>query len=233
LRRGFTLIELLVVIAIISILASILYPVFGRAREQARKASCASNIRQLTMALHQYADDYDETLPLYSHGAGYKGSLGYAGADGPRWADMIFPYVRNTQVFDCRSGTHRLAVLSGGNYFDIRSYSYGYTSPSSGAAEYGVASRALGEIEDPSGTIAIADDGRADEGEDPEFIGRIIPAGSDTIETLASRVDGMRHTGASPTDVEAHAFNAGYVDGHVKFVRLRDTYMSQWSIAQD
>ena len=62
-RKGFTLIELLVVIAIIAILASILFPVFSRAREKARQASCASNQKQLTLALLMYADDYDETLP--------------------------------------------------------------------------------------------------------------------------------------------------------------------------
>jgi len=232
-RAGFTLIELLVVIAIMSILASILYPVFARAREQARKTACASNMRQLAMALLQYADDYDETLPLYSQGTGYLGSLGYGGGDGPRWADMIFPYVRNTQVYDCRSGTHRLAILSGGSYFEINTYSYGYVSPSSGGADYGVASRALGDIPDPSGTIALAEDGRQDDAADAESIGRVIPGAADTLEGMAGRVNGMRHTGASTTDVKAHAFNATYVDGHVKFVRLPDTFPTQWTLAQD
>src|SRR5205823_2476131 len=63
-RKGFTLIELLVVIAIIAILAAILFPVFAQARETARKISCASNERQIVMAMTQYAQDADEMLPL-------------------------------------------------------------------------------------------------------------------------------------------------------------------------
>ena len=102
-RTGFTLIELLVVIAIIAILASILFPVFSRAREKARQASCASNLKQITMAMMMYTDDYDEILPVYSHGYGIQGSMGFDGGDGVRWADMLMPYVRNGQLFDCKS----------------------------------------------------------------------------------------------------------------------------------
>src|SRR5438552_2644824 len=61
--RGFTLIELLVVIAIIAILAAILFPVFAQAREAARKAACASNLRQIGTAFLMYSQDHDECLP--------------------------------------------------------------------------------------------------------------------------------------------------------------------------
>ncbi len=230
---GFTLIELLVVIAIISILASMLMPVFARAREQARRTSCASNQKQIALAMLMYAEDYDELLPPYSQGLGHRGSMGYMGADGIRWADMIYPYVKNRQIFDCMSGDKRIAIYEGGNYFDISTYSYGYVSPSSGGAECGVAGRELSEIGDVAGTIMVAEDGRFDGGGDNECIGRIIPNPADTMEMLAVRVNGIRHTGAGVEDYAAHALNAAYVDGHVKFVRLTDTHMAQWTLADD
>ncbi len=232
--RGFTLIELLVVIAIIAILAAILFPVFARAREQARKSACASNFKQIALAMLMYADDYDQLLPPYSHGWGYRGCFGYAGADGPRWADLIFPYVKNLQVFNCPSSTQHLATYPGGTHFDITTYSYGYASASDGATEFGAGGRSLTEFEDPSGTIMLAEDGRQDPGiPDPETIGRQIPNAGDALEMLASRVNGMRHTGAAPEDYQSHAFNVGYVDGHVKFVRLADTYLRQWTVVAD
>jgi prepilin-type N-terminal cleavage/methylation domain-containing protein/prepilin-type processing-associated H-X9-DG protein len=111
---GFTLIELLVVIAIIAILAAILFPVFAQAREAARKASCASNLKQLGTGILMYAQDYDEKLPL----AGWHDINGPQNAEGtyiPSWAEcaqgmgsvvwngQIFPYVRNLGVYKCAS----------------------------------------------------------------------------------------------------------------------------------
>ncbi len=231
--HGFTLIELLVVIAIIAILASILFPVFARAREQARKSACNSNVRQITLALLSYAQDYDEAFCPFSQGNGYQGSLGYGGGDGPRWADVVMPYVKNSQIFNCPSDQTRMAIYAGGSYFDIKNYTYGYVSPSSGAADYGVASRNLAEIPDPCKTIVVVDDGRGEDTGDTEYLGRVIPSPSDDLASLGSRVQGMRHTGASASNLAGQAFNAGYVDGHAKFVRLTDSFMSQWTLAED
>ena len=88
---GFTLIELLVVIAIIAILAAILFPVFQRVRENARRTACLSNEKQIGLALLQYTSDYDERLP-----SGYRGVL-----DGNGWAQEIFTYVKSTNVYRC------------------------------------------------------------------------------------------------------------------------------------
>ncbi|MFH0796613.1 MAG: DUF1559 domain-containing protein [Candidatus Omnitrophota bacterium] len=63
-KKGFTLIELLVVIAIIAILAAMLLPALARAREQARRANCISNLKQMGLATHMYAQDYSETFPV-------------------------------------------------------------------------------------------------------------------------------------------------------------------------
>ena len=231
-RSGFTLIELLVVIAIIAILAGILFPVFATARMKAERISCTSNLRQLGTAALMYAADYDNKLARFSFGSGNTGCLGYAGADGIRWADMLFPYVKNTQVFDCPSADKYLAVRSGGSWFDIRTYTYGYNTAWSSSEKFGVAGRKLNQIHLPAQTIMLAEDGFQDAGVDEEAIGREIPNSADTLETLGGRVDGTRHTNCDQFDYAAYWLNFTYVDGHGKYVKLTASFMSQWRADQ-
>src|SRR5687767_16034754 len=97
LKRGFTLIELLVVIAIIAIIAAILFPVFARARENARRSACSSNMKQLGLAVIQYAQDYDEIMPpAYLDGncytGGGHGATNLSGcSNNLKWMDIIYP----------------------------------------------------------------------------------------------------------------------------------------------
>jgi prepilin-type N-terminal cleavage/methylation domain-containing protein len=103
-ERGFTLIELLVVIAIIAILASILFPVFSSARAKGRQAACISNVKQLVLAIHMYAQDYDEMFP-YSTVPATGGANGYyaqlAGIQEWQWYDAIYDYSRNRDINIC------------------------------------------------------------------------------------------------------------------------------------
>ncbi len=104
-RKGFTLIELLVVIAIIAILAAILFPVFARAREKARQASCVSNCKQIMLAVLMYAEDYDGLTPIgtsYWYAPGGGGSAGRTDPQG--WWQLLDPYMKNQQILICPSG---------------------------------------------------------------------------------------------------------------------------------
>ena len=100
--KGFTLIELLVVIAIIAILAAILFPVFARARESARRASCLSNLKQLGLAALMYCQDYDETLPACCAFPG--GAWAVAPYYSIPFKDCLTPYVKNEQIWRCPTG---------------------------------------------------------------------------------------------------------------------------------
>jgi len=100
-RPGFTLIELLVVIAIIAILAAILFPVFARAREKARQASCLSNLKQLGLADQMYAQDYDERLVRRNSGANCNAASRTNGLA----PHALYPYVKNVQMYICPSRT--------------------------------------------------------------------------------------------------------------------------------
>lgn len=102
-RTGFTLIELLVVIAIIAILAAILFPVFAKAREKARQASCLSNMKQVSLANLQYCQDYDGRFPLTHYYAGTAGNLGVM--------DALNPYIKNSQCWFCPSQSHMATPL--------------------------------------------------------------------------------------------------------------------------
>jgi len=130
-QKGFTLIELLVVIAIIAILAAILFPVFARARENARKSTCQSNLKQIGLAAMQYTQDYDETLVHYN--------LANVGG----WDKMLEPYLKNTGVLRCPSGPQ-----------GVLAYGYNYFYLGDGTAN---GTRSMASIQSPSETVAFAD----------------------------------------------------------------------------
>ncbi len=96
--RGFTLIEILVVLAIVAIVASIVFAVFGRVREKGREASCASNLRQLGLAMEIYMQDSDERRPVEAYVSRYNPVPFMTGIG---WAGRLYPYVKSAGVFAC------------------------------------------------------------------------------------------------------------------------------------
>jgi prepilin-type N-terminal cleavage/methylation domain-containing protein/prepilin-type processing-associated H-X9-DG protein len=116
-RRAFTLIELLVVIAIIALLAAILFPVFARARENARRSTCQSNLKQIAIGIVQYTQDYDERYPGY---ANPRTTPPAENVSDHGWALNIQPYIKSPQVYQCPSEQYPplTFVPSSNNYID-------------------------------------------------------------------------------------------------------------------
>ena len=228
-RRGFTLIELLVVIAIIAILAAILFPVFARARESARRSSCSSNLKQLGLAVMQYSQDYDEKNPLrrfapFGTGAAYSGSDGAAGDyDQNSWRSVVQPYVKSTQLFSCPSNPDNtkktydpeFARSYGGNTTWVGAETA--TPPASSSDERGVFGQiypvSLSQLQNPSTTIAVAEMWHV------PWVTIIIDRNN--LSYNDSGTGGGTYTGYSDLLFANHMGTGNYLfaDGHVKALR--------------
>lgn len=206
-RKAFTLIELLVVIAIIAILAAILFPVFARAREAARTASCRSNMKQLGNAWMMYTQDYDEVVlrvnvcggQLLETGANSGNNTCTGGQWYHLWCHTMYPYVKNVNVYNCPSTGSEAAKWSG-NY--TGNMQIGYNSVSHGTA-YAAWTR-------PADTMIFAD-ARA-------VYHRGSPANTDIPGTCAYTLDRWDEL----ADRHSEMLVVAYGDGHVKSVKKRN-----------
>jgi len=105
-QKAFTLIELLVVIAIIALLAAILFPVFGRARENARRSACMSNMKQIGLGLIQYVQDCDGIMPIQQNSTIFDfmnpGPVtAPATPESMNFLLQVQPYIKNLDVYQC------------------------------------------------------------------------------------------------------------------------------------
>ena len=206
-KRGFTLIELLVVIAIIAILAAILFPVFARARENARRASCQSNLKQIGLGIFQYTQDYDEKLP--NTVLDYSSANNKFVTDFTVWADMIQPYIKSAQLFVCPSNSFINSPTPSAQPNATVHMAYG-------SATANVVQSAFTPFNNPG--VALAD---FSETAQTFMVGETIPqAGGASVYQITPRVeyDGGRTFGS----VHFDGSNWLYADGHVKFMRTNN-----------
>jgi prepilin-type N-terminal cleavage/methylation domain-containing protein/prepilin-type processing-associated H-X9-DG protein len=215
-RRGFTLIELLVVIAIIAILASILFPVFGRARENARRSSCQSNLKQLGLAVMQYTQDYDEYYPKGFISDSTQAPPGGYWVSPPAynwyWPQIIFPYHKSIQIFVCPSMTSFANTPYLGNYGANRAI-----MPNASLAPIHSST-----IASPATAYLIMDAGNYSlDGAEA----RAVSATSTYLPGTGSQGSNCTLMGSTNTSLRADCatgrhlggINIGYADGHVKW----------------
>jgi len=236
-KNGFTLIELLVVIAIISILAAILFPVFARARENARRASCMSNLKQMGLAMMQYTQDYDESYPYAQSsgmGANPAGGNWSLGTDSNGfyvwgWSQILYPYHKSLEIMVCPSGVpdYQLSVRGPirGQYGANRLLLVLPTP--TGTPPVTPPSTKLSSVQSPSGTYAFMDAGQytispglATPSSTTAQYGNYLPGignygstcapGSASYDNLVSDCQSGRHFGG---------VNVAFADGHVKWLK--------------
>lgn len=195
-RTGFTLIELLVVIAIIAILAAILFPVFARARENARKSTCQSNMKQLALGMLQYVQDYDERFPGSAIAHCHSGAQAYPQdaccLERNIWVLLAQPYLKNRDVTRCPSGEdnwpNRPATPYGAGGVNHYKFKHALCANSTGVK--------MASLGWPA----------------QQFMFQEYRAWHDTKECAC----------ANPANPSAQ-YNIAFLDGHVKIIRKGDT----------
>jgi prepilin-type N-terminal cleavage/methylation domain-containing protein/prepilin-type processing-associated H-X9-DG protein len=240
-KNGFTLIELLVVVAIIGLLAALLFPVFARARENARRASCQSNLKQIGLAMHQYSQDYDDRYPAYVLGCPNSTCTAPYGTFGLPWDLAIEPYVGTQVTAGNKSGLFLCPSdgLPPDNVADARR-SYAMPTPGdnltpkgkgmggemftvSGGPTVGWPASAVPQ---PATTILVA--------EKPNKGNKIAKQTQANIRKISSGgVAQIDATNGYAEPIHFEGYNFLFVDGHVKWLKPAATIGPTSAITDD
>jgi len=237
-KNAFTLLEIVIVVAILGLLAALLFPVFARIREAGRRTTCTSNLKQIDVALSQYAQDYKFYPVLSASGTYGNGGKSLPGVYCGAWPDKMLPYIKSESIFVCpsdlsqryRSGCPADDTSNPTNPITFRG-SYSFNLPN-GQASFDVSTRAFTSSFDrvrgasplrytrPSSTILISD---GVNGNWADFIspGYTQPPMQD-VATLQNYGVPDRHSGG---------VNVAFADGHVKWMSLESLLKkSLWTI---
>jgi prepilin-type N-terminal cleavage/methylation domain-containing protein/prepilin-type processing-associated H-X9-DG protein len=244
-RTGFTLIELLVVIAIIGILASMLLPVLGRAKDRAKQTSCASNMKNWELGLAMYEDDFSEAVPYFAENATLPTTTTY-------WPSYLAPYLAHTTggTYSDNIITNVIRACPGGNssigkWGGVWSQWSSWICVSFAANDnpviapfvYGIPSAGvvrppvkITQIRKPSDGMAFIE-GTSLFVYDPADPNYHFDSSSPSIDTSVGPVDyaGWTYNNGYFNACEAKIHgnrgnNAGLLDGHVEFVLFRDLW---------
>ncbi|MCW3060967.1 MAG: prepilin-type N-terminal cleavage/methylation domain [Capsulimonas sp.] len=226
-RSGFTLIELLVVIAIIAILAAILFPVFAQAREKARQASCLSNLRQISLGVMQYTQDYDEYYTP-SEICDLPGSpLGACNINhAVLWPQILQTYTKSLQIFQCPDDADRTTVAA----WAAANGTMGYVKPfhtsyvANAYVMYGVIP--LTRVVSPATTVLMADGGMTTISAAPYLVLPEKHAAWNMVDPQDGNAQSINPDWSGPTARHQNMTETLFTDGHVKGMRVDRWYYS-------
>ncbi len=234
-KKAFTLIELLVVIAIIAILAAILFPVFARARESARRSSCLSNLKQIALGVKQYTQDYDGRFPYATNTSPTHTSGTTPAGGGPLgWSESIQPYVKSIQLLQCPSDEKPQDPDPKDRQFtdyainaELSNSNFAQSMTPGAKPEYGRGGLKQAAVERSSLTLLVVE-GKGSlsgssasyrfNGAQPSVTGNRY---SHNKPDIGGTAGGGRVSSSNIIDRHLDGSNFAFVDGHVKFYNIK------------
>jgi len=229
-KSAFTLIELLVVVAIIGVLAAILFPVFARARENARRTSCASNLKQMGLSLMMYTQDYDEKYPLLSYRAPSGQRMWFVNS--ANWPMLLQQYGTTRQLLQCPSeptagsSAYYYGGASGDYAASISDYAYnlylGTNKDSPAQGTQGSPGVSMATLTSPALTVAFIDYISNNGGNTGHSSGKLNSSNLDSTNCIQWPASCQPGLATFPTGIATRHLsgqNVTFADGHVKWYK--------------